>query len=153
MGANAPMRVAVACDHAGFAQKAAVLDAIARAGHTAVDLSPTLVPGDDYPDVARAIGETIQRGDAKRGVLLCGSGVGAAVAASKMRGIRAAVCHDTYSAHQGVEHDDLNVLALGARIVGPALVGELVFAFLAAEFSGEERHARRLAKITALESK
>ena len=145
------MRIAVATDHAGFPMKARVLELVTAAGHDAIDLTPALVPGDDYPDAARAIGELIQQGSADRGVLVCGSGVGASIAASKLRGVRAAVCHDTYSAHQGVEHDDMNVLALGARIIGPELVGELVPAFLGARFTGEERHVRRLAKIAAIE--
>ena len=144
------MKVAVAADHAGASMKPRVIDEIRAHGDDAIDIG-TPAPGDDYPDVARVLGEAIQRGAAERGVLLCGSGVGAAIAASKMRGIRAAVCHDTYSAHQGVEHDDMNVLALGARIIGPELVAELVRAFLGARFSGEERHVRRLAKIAALE--
>jgi ribose 5-phosphate isomerase B len=105
----------------------------------------------DYPDYAEAVGKAIQRGEADRAVLLCGSGVGACVAANKIRGIRAGVCHDTYSAHQGVEHDDMNVLTLGARVIGPALVPELVRAFLSAKFSGEERHVRRLEKVKKLE--
>ena len=145
------MKIAVATDHAGFAIKDRVIELVTAAGHQALDLTPALVPGDDYPDAARALGETIQRGLADRGVLVCGSGVGASIAASKLRGVRAAVCHDTYSAHQGVEHDDLNVLTLGARIIGPALVDELVPAFLAARFTGLDRHVRRLAKIAAIE--
>ena len=135
------MRVAVACDHAGFPLKQRVIDIVRAEGHDPIDLGtndPT--QPDDYPDFAAAVGKTIQSGLADRGVLVCGSGVGAAVAASKLRGIRAAVCHDTYSAHQGVEHDDMNVLALGARIVGAELAAELVTAYLRARFSGEARH-------------
>jgi ribose 5-phosphate isomerase B len=145
------MKIAVATDHAGFPLKAKVLDVVRANGHEAIDLTPELIPDDDYPDVARVVGESIQKGEAERGVLLCGSGVGASVAASKMRGIRAAVCHDTYSAHQGVEHDDMNVLTLGGRVIGPGLLTELITAFLNATFSGEPRHVRRLAKIDAVE--
>ncbi len=145
------MKIAVAADHAGFPLKERVLAVIRQHGHDAIDLGTHSTDPVDYPDVAKLLGETIQRGEAARGVLLCGSGVGASVAATKLRGIRAAVCHDTYSAHQGVEHDDLNVLALGARIIGPELLAELVVAFISARFSGEERHVRRLQKITVLE--
>ena len=145
------MKIAVACDHAGFPLKARVVEIIRAAGHEPLDLGTNSTDPVDYPDYARAIGEAIQQGRAERGVLLCGSGVGATVAANKMRGIRAGVCHDTYSAHQGVEHDDMNVLTLGARIIGPELVPELVRAFLAAKFTGEERHVRRLGKIKAME--
>ena len=145
------MRIAIAADHAGFPLKATVIEVVRGHGHEPIDLGTSSTEPVDYPDVAQRLGEAIQRGDAERGVLLCGSGVGASVAASKLRGIRAAVCHDTYSAHQGVEHDDMNVLALGARVIGPELVAELVRAFVAAQFTGEERHVRRLAKITALE--
>ncbi len=145
------MRVAVAADHAGFPYKQRVLELARALGHDAIDLGTDSMSPVDYPDYAKKLGEAIQRGEADRGVLLCGSGVGAAVAACKLKGIRAAVCHDTYSAHQGVEHDDMNVLALGARIIGPELVPELVTAYLCASFTGEERHVRRLAKIAALE--
>lgn len=146
------MIIAVAADHGGFSLKARVIEVVRAAGHEPLDLGAhSLAPTDDYPDFARAIGEAIQTGQAERGVLLCGSGVGACVAANKMVGIRAAVCHDTYSAHQGVEHDNMNVLCLGARIIGPELIPELVDAFVAAQFTGEERHVRRLAKIDAIE--
>jgi ribose 5-phosphate isomerase B len=145
------MKVAVAADHAGFALKARVVEQVRSLGHEAIDLGTDSEAPVDYPDVARTVGEAVVRGAADRAVLLCGSGVGASVAANKLRGIRAAVCHDTYSAHQGVEHDDMNVLTLGARVIGPALVPELVRAFLAATFSGEERHVRRLHKIEQLE--
>ena len=146
------MKVAVACDHAGFPLKAVVRQAITALGHEVLDLGTSSTDPVDYPDYARALGEAIQQGRAVRGVLLCGSGVGAAVAANKMRGIRAGVCHDIYSAHQGVEHDDLNVLALGARIIGPAVIEELVAAFVRARFTHDERHVRRLQKVTALEA-
>ena len=145
------MRIAIAADHAGFPLKSRAIEVVRAHGHEAIDLGTHSTEPVDYPDIAQALGEAIQRGEAERGVLLCGSGVGASVAASKLRGIRAAVCHDTYSAHQGVEHDDMNVLALGARIIGPELLAELVGAFVDARFSAEERHVRRLAKITALE--
>jgi ribose 5-phosphate isomerase B len=145
------MRIAIAADHAGFPLKAKVIDVVRAGGHEPIDLGTSSTEPVDYPDVAQRLGEAIQRGDAERGVLLCGSGVGASIAASKLRGIRAGVCHDTYSAHQGVEHDDMNVLALGARVIGPELALELVRTFLAAQFTGEERHVRRVAKIAALE--
>lgn len=146
------MIVAVACDHAGFPAKARVLELIQAAGHAVLDLGVHAPePPVDYPDAAQALGEAIQQHRAQRGILLCGSGVGACVAANKQLGIRAGVCHDTYSAHQGVEHDDLNVLCLGARIIGPELVAELVPVFLNAQFSGAERHVRRLNKVLALE--
>ena len=147
------MKIAVACDHGGFPQKASVIETIRQTGHEVLDLGTDSMNPVDYPDYAEAVGKAIQRGEADRAVLLCGSGVGASVAANKMRGIRAAVCHDTYSAHQGVEHDDMNVLTLGARVIGPALAAELVRAFLAAKFTGEERHARRLEKIKKLEER
>ena len=145
------MRVAVGADHAGFPLKARVLELVGALGHEPVDLGTHSTEPVDYPDIARAVGEAIQQGRAARGVLLCGSGVGASVAASKMRGVRSAVCHDTYSAHQGVEHDDMNVLALGARIIGPELMVELVSAFLAARYSAAERHERRMRKVAELE--
>jgi ribose 5-phosphate isomerase B len=147
------MKVAIGADHAGFPLKGEVLELVRGLGHEAIDLGTDSTDPVDYPDIARAVGEAIQAGRAERGVLLCGSGVGAAIAATKMRGIRSGVCHDTYSAHQSVEHDDVNVLALGARIVGPALALELVSAFLKASYSGEERHARRLRKVAELERK
>lgn len=146
------MIVAVACDHAGFALKADVIAAVRAAGHDILDLGTHDTTPVDYPDAAKAVGEALQNGRAQRAVLLCGSGVGAAVAANKMRAVRAGVCHDIYSAHQGVEHDDMNVLALGARIIGPAVVPELVTAFLRAEFTHEPRHVRRLEKVAALEA-
>jgi ribose 5-phosphate isomerase B len=147
------MKIAVACDHAGYPLKARVIEIIRAAGHEVLDLGAHSTDPVDYPDYARALGEAIRQGKAERGVLLCGSGVGANIAANKMRGIRAGVCHDTYSAHQGVEHDDMNVLTLGARIIGPELVPELMRAFLAARFTGEERHVRRLGKIREMEAK
>jgi len=145
------VKLALGCDHAGFPLKETVLAACASAGVEVLDLGTHSTAPVDYPDVARAVGEQLQRGVAPRGILLCGSGVGVSVAANKMRGVRAAVCHDTYSAHQGVEHDDMNVLTIGARVVGPALASELTLAFLRARYTGEERHARRLRKVLLLE--
>jgi RpiB/LacA/LacB family sugar-phosphate isomerase len=146
------VRIAVGTDHAGFALKERVVDAIREAGHEPIDCgADRLIPGDDYPDYAERVAHAIQQQRAERAVLLCGSGVGASVAANKFHGIRAALCHDTFSAHQGVEDDSMNVLCLGARVVGPSLAEELVRAFVQARFSGAERHARRLAKIQAFE--
>ena len=146
------MRVAVSFDHRGVKLRAGVLQAIANLGHEIVDLGvETIDPRVDYPDKARDIGEAILNGDAERGVLVCGSGVGASVAACKLPGIRAAICHDVYSAHQGVEHDDMNVLCLGSEVVGAALAADLIRAFLAATFQPEERYIRRLKKIEAME--
>lgn len=149
------MRVAFAADHAGAAFKDDLLARLAAAdlGHELIDLGGDgSDPTDDYPDFAERLGRAVQRGDADRGILVCGSGVGASVAANKMRGIRSAVCHDTYSAHQGVEHDDMNVLTLGARVIGPEPAFEIAMAFLAARFSGEPRHQRRLDKVLAIEA-
>ncbi len=146
------MRIAVGTDHAGFPLKDLVMEVVRAAGHTVLDLGSFDAQPVDYPDYALAVGHAVQRGEADRGILLCGSGVGVCVAANKLRGIRAGVCHDVYSAHQAVEHDDLNILCLGPRVVGPSLMADLVSAFLAARFSGEERHARRLAKVAAIES-
>lgn len=146
------MKIAIGTDHGGYALKQAVVDELKKLGHVAVDCGAmSFNPADDYPDFTRAVGQAIQRGEADRGIVICGSGVGAAVAANKMRNIRACLCHDTYSAHQGVEHDNMNVLCLGARIIGDALAKELVCAFVSASFSGEERHVRRLNKVLAIE--
>src|SRR5580765_4799325 len=145
-----PLKLAVAFDHRGVHLRDAVLESLA--GHEVLDFgTDTDAVRIDYPDKAREVGGAIQRGDAERAVLVCGSGVGAAVAACKLTGIRAAICHDTYSAHQGVEHDDMNVLCLGSEVVGAELAGELVRAFLQAEFDGGERYVRRLEKIEAME--
>ena len=148
------MRVAFSADHAGAEMKDALILRLAAAelGHELIDLGGDgSDPTDDYPDFAQRLGQAIQDGAADRGILICGSGVGASVAANKMRGIRAAVCHDTYSAHQGVEHDDMNVLTLGARVIGPEPGFECAVAFLSATFSGEPRHRRRLDKVLAIE--
>jgi len=146
------MRIAAAFDHRGVKLRDAVLGAIAAEGHEAVDLgADTDTVRVDYPDKALELGMAIRRGEADRGVLVCGSGVGASIAASKIPGIRAAICHDTYSAHQGVEHDDMNVLCLGSEIVGSELARELVRAFLGARFVGGGRYSDRLAKVAELE--
>ena len=149
------MRVAFAADHAGAALKDDLIRRLQEAGlsHEYIDLGGDgSDPGDDYPDFAQRLGQAIQDGDAARGILICGSGVGASVAANKMRGIRSAVCHDTYSAHQGVEHDDMNGLTLGSRVIGPEPAYECAIAFLGATFSGEPRHRRRLDKVLAIEA-
>lgn len=150
------MKIAVACDHAGYPLKHIVLDAVRAGGNEVLDLGTDSTEPVDYPDFAEKLGRALKSGEAERGILLCGSGVGASIAANKMSGIYAAVCHDTYSAHQGVEHDDMNVLCLGARIVGPELVYELVTAFLAARFvgdnPGQERHRRRVDKVRKIET-
>ena len=149
---NQSMRVAVAFDHRGVKLRESILQVLGELGHETVDLGTDAPePRVDYPDKAREIGEAILGGDAERGILVCGSGVGASVAACKQAGIRAAICHDTYSAHQGVEHDDMNVLCLGSEVVGPSLTRDLIDAFLAARFDGGERYVRRLKKIEDME--
>jgi ribose 5-phosphate isomerase B len=146
------MNVAVAFDHRGVKLRERVLQELAALGHEAVDLgTDTDAQRVDYPDKARELGEAIQSGGAERGVLVCGSGVGASVAACKLAGIRAAICHDVYSAHQGVEHDDMNVLCLGSEVIGAELAVELVRAFLGARFDGGERYVQRLRKVAAME--
>ena len=146
------MRVAFGCDHAGWPLRERILAELQRRGVEVVESGPReLVPGDDYPDVAAVVGRAVISGAAERGILVCGSGVGASIAASKLTGVRCALCHDPFSARQGVEDDDMNVLALGARVIGPELAVELVRDFLDARFSGAERHRRRLGKIAALE--
>jgi ribose 5-phosphate isomerase B len=148
------MRIAVGADHAGVPLNQLAIDELRRLGHEVADLGThDASKPDDYPDYAAAVAEQVASGKCERGILICGSGVGVSVAANKIRGIRAAMCHDTYSAHQGVEHDNMNVLCLGARVIGPELMLDLLRAFLGAHFSGEERHRRRLAKVTALEDK
>lgn len=147
------MRIAIGADHAGVDLKRDLAGHLAQQGHEVVDLGTHSTAPVDYPDTAEAVAGSVRNGQSDRGVLVCGSGAGVAVAASKFPGIRAAVCHDTYSARQAVEHDDLNVLCLGARVVGPALARELVDAFVGAAFSNDERHLRRLAKLDAIESR
>lgn len=146
------MRVAIGADHAGFEMKRDVAGHLAQQGHEITDLGTHTTAPVDYPDIASAVASAIRNGQADRGILICGSGAGASVAASKFPGVRAAVCHDTYTARQAVEHDDLNILCLGARVIGPALARTLIDAFLTATFSNEERHLRRLGKIDAIES-
>ncbi|MEW6028329.1 MAG: ribose 5-phosphate isomerase B [Chloroflexota bacterium] len=149
------MKVAVACDHAGFPLKETVLAAVRAAGHEPIDLGTHSAESVDYPDFAAKVGRSIQAGEAERGILVCGSGIGACIAANKMKGVYASICHDTYSAAQGVAHDDMNVLCLGGRVVGPELAKALVSAFLNARYIGNdlggERLARRVAKIRKLE--
>ncbi len=150
------MKIAIACDHAGFPLKQIVLNVVRAAGHEVLDLGTNSTVAVDYPDYAEKVGHAIQNGEADRAVLLCGSGVGACIAANKMKGVYAGICHDTYSAHQGVEHDDMNVLCIGPRIIGPEPAREIVSAFLGARFvgndPGEERHKRRVNKVRKLES-
>ena len=146
------MRIALGTDHAGFELKVQVAEFLGAAGHDVSDVGAhELDPQDDYPDFALLVAGAVSKSNVERGILVCGSGVGASVAANKVLGVRAAMCHDTYSAHQGVEHDDMNVLCLGARIVGIALATEIIESFLGASFSGEERHVRRLSKVLAIE--
>jgi ribose 5-phosphate isomerase B len=147
------MKIVIGSDHAGFRLKNAMGDAIRALGHSVLDIGAFNENPSDYPDFAEAVGRAILEGKAERGVLICGSGVGVSVAANKMIGIRAAVCHDTYSAHQGVEHDQMNVLVLGSRVIGEKLAEDLVKAYLGAQFTDEERHKRRLAKVAAMEQK
>ncbi|HEY8627129.1 MAG TPA: ribose 5-phosphate isomerase B [Gaiellaceae bacterium] len=146
------MRVAVAFDHRGVHLREEVLATLAELGHDVVDLgTDTDAERIDYPDKAREIGAAVRSDEAERGILVCGSGVGAGIAACKIAGIRAAICHDVYSAHQGVEHDDMNVLCLGSEVIGPSLARDLVRTFLGARFDGGERYVRRLEKIAAME--
>ena len=147
------MKLVIGSDHAGFELKNAMGDVLRGLGHAVLDVGAFNTNPSDYPDFAEAVGRAVLDGRAERGVLICGSGVGASVAANKLVGIRAAVCHDTYSAHQGVEHDDMNVLTLGARVIGPEPAFECALAFLAATFSGEPRHRRRLDKVLAIEAR
>jgi ribose 5-phosphate isomerase B len=148
------MKLVIGSDHAGFALKNEVRDNLAAAGHEVIDVGAFNVEPSDYPDFAELVGNAIKRGDAPRGILICGSGVGVCVAANKIPGIRAGMCHDTYSAHQGVEHDDMNVLVLGARIVGSELAFELAHAFVGAKFRSDvERFQRRFKKVLAIEAR
>jgi ribose 5-phosphate isomerase B len=147
------MKIVVGSDHAGFQLKVAMGEMLRSLGHDVLDVGANDEKPSDYPDFAEKVGRAVLDGKVERGVLICGSGVGASVAANKLPGIRAGMCHDTYSAHQGVEHDDINVLVLGSRVIGVALAQELVKAFLGGKFTNEERHVRRLAKVKALEAK
>jgi ribose 5-phosphate isomerase B len=148
------MKLVIAADHAGFPLKEEVRAYLAKSGHEVVDLGAFNAEPSDYPDFAERVGEAIKKGVASRGILICGSGVGVCIAANKIPGIRAGMCHDTYSAHQGVEHDDMNVVVMGARIIGPALAFEVVHAFVKAEFiAKEERFVRRFKKVLAIEAK
>lgn len=147
------MKIAVGSDHAGFELKRVIAAELRSRGHDVTDLGAHSTDPVDYPDYAEAVGNAVRNGAAERGLLICGSGLGASIAANKLPGVRAGLCHDTYSAHQGVEHDDVNVLVIGARVIGPALAHEIVHAFLGARFTGEERHVRRLNKLKALEAR
>ena len=149
------MKIVLGCDHAGFPLKQTVLDAVRAAGHEVIDVGTNSADPVDFPDFTKKVGEAIQRGEAERGILVCGSGIGACIAANKMKGVWAAICHDTYSAAQGVQHDRMNVLCLGGRVIGPELATALVKAFLGARYLGDdpggERLARRVAKIEKME--
>ena len=146
------MRIAIGADHAGYDLKEVIAKQLHATDHELIDVGAhSLDPQDDYPDFALAVAEKVRQGEAARGIIICGSGVGACIAANKLKGVRAALCHDTYSAHQGVEHDDVNVLCLGGRIIGLSLAAELVTAFLEARYQEEERYARRLRKVLAAE--
>jgi ribose 5-phosphate isomerase B len=147
------MRVALSADHAGYVLKQELAAKLAQQGHDVVDLGTHSTAPVDYPDSAEAVAVALRERQADRGIIVCGSGAGVSIAASKFPGIRAAVCHDTYTAHQAVEHDDMNVLCLGARVVGGALALEITTVFLAASFSGEDRHLRRLHKVNEIEQR
>ncbi|MDI9612182.1 MAG: ribose 5-phosphate isomerase B [Acidobacteriota bacterium] len=147
------MRVVLGADHAGFELKQTLVAHVRAMGHEVTDVGTHSSEAVDYPDIAEALGMAVVRGEADRGILICGSGVGAVIAVNKIPGIRAAVCHDCYSAHQGVEHDDMNVLVLGARIIAAALAQDIVWLYLGAEFSRDERHLRRVGKIRELENR
>jgi ribose 5-phosphate isomerase B len=150
------MIIAIACDHAGFPIKKIVMDTVVLSGHKVIDLGTDSEGAVDYPDISCKLALTVQCGEAERGILICGSGIGACIVANKVKGVYAGICHDTYSARQGVEHDDMNVLCIGGRVVGPELASEIVAGFVTAYYvggePGQERHARRVAKIRALES-
>jgi len=146
------MKIAIAADHGGFPLKADLVELLKHAGHEPIDLGAAeYSAGDDYPDYALLVGKAVQSGQAERGIVLCGSGVGAGIAANKLKGVRAGVCHDTYSAHQGVEHDDMNVLCLGARIIGVEPAKEIELAYVNAKFNTGERYQRRLNKVLKIE--
>jgi len=146
------MKIAIGGDHAGFGMKDGLLPLIESLGHEVLDMGAHSETPSDYPDFARSVGEAVREGRAERGILVCGSGAGVTVAANKIHGVRATLAHDVYTAHQGVEHDDINVITMGARIIGPAIAKEVVTAFLNAKFSGEERHVRRLNKVLEIEA-
>jgi RpiB/LacA/LacB family sugar-phosphate isomerase len=148
-----PMRIALAADHAGYEMKRDLGAALAKAGHEVLDLGTHSTASVDYPDYAEAVAGVLRDGQVERGIIVCGSGAGVSIAANKFPGIRAAVCHDSYSAHQAVEHDDMNVLCLGSRVIGASLAHEIITAFLGATFSGDERHLRRLARIHDFENR
>jgi ribose 5-phosphate isomerase B len=145
------MKIALACDHGGFPLKNVIKENVLANGHEVIDLGTDSTKSVDYPDFAEKLGLVIKHGEAERGILICGSGVGASIAANKIKGVYAGLCHDTYSAHQGVEHDNMNVLCLGARVIGDELAKELVNAFLNAQFTHEERHVRRVNKVYQIE--
>jgi ribose 5-phosphate isomerase B len=147
------MKITIGSDHAGFALKKVLIDHLRQCGHDLADVGADSTEPVDYPDYAEAVARGVEQGKSERGILICGSGVGASVAANKIPGIRAGLCHDGYSAHQGVEHDDINVLVLGSRVIGDELAKDLCITFLNARFTGEERHRRRLAKVLAIEEK
>lgn len=146
------MKIAIGGDHAGFELKQELVEVIEKLGHEVVDYGTDSTLPVDYPDFSRAVGEAVRNHEVDRGIVVCGSGAGATIAANKVNGVRAALAHDVYTAHQGVEHDDVNVLTMGSRIIGPAIAKEVVEAFLKAKFSGEERHVRRLAKVMEIEA-
>lgn len=146
------MKIAIGGDHAGFELKSELIPLIENLGHEVVDCGTDSTAPVDYPDFSRAVGEAVRGGRAQRGIVVCGSGAGATIAANKINGVRAALAHDVYTAHQGVEHDDVNVLTMGSRVIGPAIAKEVVEAFLNANFSGEERHKRRLQKVMEIEA-
>jgi ribose 5-phosphate isomerase B len=146
------MKIAIAGDHAGFELKSELIPLIEGLGHEVVDLGTNSTAPVDYPDFSRSVGEAVRDGQVDRGIVVCGSGAGATIAANKVNGVRAALAHDVYTAHQGVEHDDVNVLTMGSRVIGPAIAKEVTEAFLKANFTGEERHARRLAKVMQIEA-
>lgn len=147
------MRITIGSDHAGFELKKLLIEYLQKSGHQLKDVGTDSTQPVDYPDFAEAVGLSVLKGDSERGILICGSGVGASVAANKIPGVRAGLCHDTYSAHQGVEHDNTNVLVLGSRVIGPELAKDLCTAYINARFTGEERHVRRLGKIEKIEER
>lgn len=148
------MRYGIAADHGGFVRREPIAILLRELGYETTDFgATTFVPTDDYPDIIAPLAEAVARGNVDRGIAICGSGIGACIVANKFPGVRASVCHDTYSARQGVEHDDMNVLVIGARVIGPELIAEIVHAFARARFTGEARHARRLDKVKAIEAR